>query len=467
VPIGDVNQVTLPNVNAPAGAAAAEGHLVIACVGSDVLAIDALGQSAGRQSQDLVRWRKDLSSSLVGAGMMQVSANAITRPWGPTRYVFSENLRPVGSIGPITSVGFFYQKSQELVCAEPLTGETIWARSGVEPGSDIFGDQNYLFVAAPNQEDALVLRAADGKELGRRFVGSRQSRWITVGNMVLCCQLTDQRIAVRWFDAWAGQDVWRHEFAADVQCALLGRDSLAALEPSGKFTLLDLTDGRERFVTQLEAEPDLARLYVIPSRDAYLVLTSRREIAEDTTTARYRPWTPLGSDLCPEINGRIYALDVRTGQPQWPTAAEVAKLCCPLDQPAESPVLVFFQNVQPVSSDDSPRPAVKGAVLCMDRRDGRQLLFDDDLAMIRTYAITAQPQVQTVTVSSNSKQLALQFTAEPVDQQPPLQFKAPPPKPNVMQQMGKVARGILDVIAKPKDPAEKKQAEEPPAAKKE
>ena len=171
--------------------------------------------------------------------------------------------------------------------------------------------------------------------------------------------------------------------------------------------------------------PQLARLYVLPSRDTYLVLTSRNETAEDTTVARYRPWSPLGSDLCPEINGRIYALDMRTGQPLWPTAAEVTKLCCPLDQPAESPAVVFFQNVQPPSSATSPRPAIKGAVLCMDKRDGRQLLFDDDLAMIRTYAITAQPQEHTITVNSNSKQLVLKFTDEPVEKQPPLQFKAP------------------------------------------
>jgi hypothetical protein len=156
---------------------------------------------------------------------------------------------------------------------------------------------------------------------------------------------------------------------------------------------------------------------------------------------------------------------MRTGQPLWPAAAEVAELCCPLDQPSESPAVVFFRNIQPPSLATAPRPTVKGAVLCMDKRDGRQLLYDDDLAMIRTYAVSVQPQQHKITVSSNSKQLALAFTGEPVEKQPPLQFKAEPPKPSALQQVGNIARGILQVIAKPKTPDDAQNAQQAPAAK--
>ena len=353
---------------------------------------------------------------------------------------------------------------QELTCVEPLTGETIWTRSGMEPGCDIFGDQDLLFVAAPNRDDALVLRSADGTEVGRRFVGSRQDRWMTDGRRLLCCQLIDQKLVVRWIDAWEERDIWKREFAPEVQCWMPARDELAVLEPTGKFTLLGLADGSVRLESQLSPEPALARLYVLRSREMYLVLASTNAAAEDATMARSRPWSPLGSDLCPEINGRIYALDSRTGQPLWPAAAEVTKLCCPLDQPLESPGIVFFQNVQPSSSSALPRPPVKGAVLCMDKRDGRQVLFDEDLAMIRTYAITAQPQDHTLTVSSNSKQLVLKFTDGPVEKQLPLRFSPKPPQPGTLQQVGKIAWGILEVIAKPKPAGDDPKAPPGPAA---
>ncbi len=68
-------------------------------------------------------------------------------------------------------------------------------------------------------------------------------------------------------------------------------------------------------------------------------------------------------------------------------------------------------------------------------------------------------QDHTLTVSSNSKQLVLKFTDEPVEKQPPLQFKRPkPPQPGTLQQVGKIAWGILEVIAKPKPRGGRPQA---------
>ncbi len=132
--------------------------------------------------------------------------------------------------------------------------------AGCEPGSDLFGDQDLLFVAAPNRDDALVLRSADGTELGRRFVGTRQDRWITVGRRVLCCQSIDQQLVVRWFDAW---DRAGHLEAGICpprsQCWMPARDELAVLEPSGKFTAPE-SGRRQRAVRNAaDPEPELAR----------------------------------------------------------------------------------------------------------------------------------------------------------------------------------------------------------------
>jgi hypothetical protein len=95
----------------------------------------------------------------------------------------------------------------------------------------------------------------------------------------------------------------------------------------------------------------------------------------------------------------------------------------------------------------------------MDKRDGRQVLFDDQLAMIRAYTIMAHPADHVVSVQTNSKPLALRFTDEPVDPQPPLQYRVKAPSSQAMQQVGRIAKGILQVIAKPK--AAPPQAVEP------
>jgi hypothetical protein len=57
-----------------------------------------------------------------------------------------------------------------------------------------------------------------------------------------------------------------------------------------------------------------------------------------------------------------------------------------------------------------------------------------------------------VAVNTNSKQVVLTFTEEAIEKQTPLHFKVEPPQPDVWQHAGKVARGILNVIAKPKTP---------------
>jgi outer membrane protein assembly factor BamB len=461
--VGETNRLTPPNVNTPAGTAALAGHLLVVNVGSDILAIDAL-RDPGAADDERVLWREDISNSVLGAAASQTTTRAVTRPWGPTRHVLSENLRPIGAIGPITSAGFVFQRLQELVCVDPLTGDTIWSRSGLPAGCDVFGDAEYLFVAPPDGNEAFVFRAADGAAVGQRYVGSRQERWMTAGRRVLSCEMVDQHLVMRWRDVEAERDEWQRTFPVDSQCWLPGRDEVAVLERSGQLTILRLADGSVHVSAQLLSQPDLARLYVLRSQAHYVVLVSGSGAGEDANMARYRPWSPLGSDLCPEINGRVYVLDRRTGAPLWKAPAEVSRLCCPLDQPTESPAVVFFQNVQPPSSAATPRPAIQGTVLCMDKRDGRQILFDDQLAMIRAYTITAHPQDHIVSVQTNSKPLALQFTDAPVDPQPPLQYRLDSPASPTMQQVGRIAKGILQVIARPKGapPAAGADSETPP-----
>lgn len=453
VTIRDGDRVAMSTLNAPAGSAVAKGHVLIVNVGTDVLAIDALRTTSG--SDDAVLWRGELSNSLAGAGTPQTASTPIIRPWGPTRHVLAENQMPVGSIGPITTAGFVYQRMQELSCVDPLTGEPIWIRGGQRPGSDLFGDDEYLFVAVADRDDATVLRTADGTVQGTRFVGSRRDRWFTSGRRVLCCSISDNKLVLRWFDAWSEQELWRREFPADAQCWSPGHEEIAVMDRTGKFTALNVQDGQTRFETQLTAQPELARLYVIKDRERYLVLSSDKITDEDEAMVRYRPWTPIGSDQCPQIDGRIVALDAQSGQPLWSAAAEVRQLCCPLDQPKNSAGLVLLQNVQPPGTATAPRPQIKGIVVCLDKRDGRQILLDEDQSLIRTYALTVDASASVLTISTNSKQLDLRFTDEPVEKQPPLRYEPAPPPPGAVEQAGKIAKGLLQIIAKPKPKKEK------------
>ena len=63
----------------------------------------------------------------------------------------------------------FLRKSS-IVVADPLTGDPLWTRQDIPPGSEVFGDEQYLLVLSPGSEEASVYRAADGQLLGMRKV---------------------------------------------------------------------------------------------------------------------------------------------------------------------------------------------------------------------------------------------------------------------------------------------------------
>ncbi len=460
--LGDANRFV--TTNATAGRAVARGHLVVLNVGFEVMAIDTL--RGGDQQGDVVLWRNDLSNSLVLAAgrTRQLMSNTINRKWGPPRYIPSEGrLGLIGTVGPVTPHGVVFQKMQELTCADPLTGETIWVRGGIEPGCDIFGDDEYLFVVGPNSTEALVVSAADGSELGRREVASRAERWFTAGRHVLACRLDGQSLHVRWFDAWSQTEVWARQFSSDAQAWQPARDEIAIFEPQGNFVVIHVPDGKDRVAAQLGPAPNLDRLYVLASQALYMVIASSKN--PDSSSSRLRLYGSIGTEQCPEINGHIYAIDRQSGQPLWPMPAEIREYNLPLDQAAEAPTLVFFRHTQTQASADSPRTTFQAAVLCIDKRDGRGLLANDGLAMIRSYGVEANPDNQTVSIKTNSKNFLLKFTDQKVDAATPVQMPAPQTSGNnAMKNVGKIASAILEAITEKKKSEPAKEPAAPAGA---
>ena len=89
--------------------------------------------------------------------------------------------RPLGSIGPITPDMACYQRMRSVIAVHPLTGESLWTRSDTEPGSDIFGDDEMLFIVASQQRRrpgrASARRLRTGPAQGSRLRRSVCSRW--------------------------------------------------------------------------------------------------------------------------------------------------------------------------------------------------------------------------------------------------------------------------------------------------
>lgn len=417
--------------------AKANGHLLVVNMGSELVAVDGL-RAVGPSFETLL-WRQDLvdidPNSRTGIYPQQRS---VSSPLTPPRTVYYD---PTGRLnftnGPITATGICYQKGRQMYCADPLTGETIWQRGMLEPTSDIFGDDEMLFVVGPNSDEALVLSAVDGRTLGKRKVPRADRRWATNGRRVLSWQQKGSKLTVRLDDMAvepAGTELWSVEVPLGTKGYLIDGEEVALLKTDGQLSIVSLTDGQSRLAAQLEPEPSLAWLQVQRSRDQYIIVTGGPQIGGGEILAQ--PIMNVTSQHA-LMNGRVYAFDRHTGKSQWPVPAYISQHGFPTDQPAESPLLLFVRNlnVQKVNNNNW-----RASVLAIDKRDGRIVLENDDLnssapgnraGMANNCEINADVDEKTVTLTIYTpqvKSLTLKLTDKP---QPP----APPAQTGVMSSL--------------------------------
>jgi len=403
------------------------GHVLLVSMGVELFAIDML--QAAQSPTEAILWRRTLVHPPPGVPtyQMPVQVRTLKHPWGGTRRVFADSQkRLLGATGPLLDIGAYYMNLRELVCADPITGDTIWARESLPQGSDLFGDDEMIFVVPPASAEALVFSALDGHELGTRQVEPTEKRWSTFGRNVLAWEQKSpgSPLVLRLYDAWSGKDVWREELPRTSKATLVDHDEVAILRPDGRFAIRSLSDDQTRIDTTLEAEQFLSSIHVIRSEDQYIALTNRAVKIEPNTPAANIRSISSGA-ATPLVTGMAYAFDRATGKPSWKAPTAIERYGFPVDQPTESPVLVFVRHVRPKTKKGTSR--LHTSILCLDRRDGRSLLQKDDIpAQTYTYDLVADRYKQTVTLALPNKTIAIKLTDAPIPPEPPAKTESEP-----------------------------------------
>ncbi len=401
------------------------GHLLFINLGNQVLAIDTLRQPG---NGNRIIWQQELME-IVGNAF---NGNApqtkqIPTPWGGSRNALAagDGGPALGVLGPVTARGVIIQRAHDLLAVDPLSGELLWTRHGVAPGSEMFGDDEVIVVAPLEGDKARVFRTLDGEELGTRSVPRVEQRWAYVGRNCLSAEINaDGKLQVTLSDPWKEKKTALGTFDPGAKESLIGDDSLAVMEPNGHFTLLALPSGAKQIDQQLEAEPQLHDLLIQTTADQYFVIANR---PPRQTGAAYpnAPATPAGlaDSSMPQVHGHIYAFDRATGKQQWSVAVLIENYYALMDQGLELPVLVLLRPATPVQNGGVANPAV----LCIDRRTGRAVL-DEDLGngqpqnnFVFNCELTGERDRKTVTISLPSKTVTLHFTDDPRPPEPPYQ----------------------------------------------
>jgi outer membrane protein assembly factor BamB len=398
-----------------------------------VLAIDTL--SRARSAWQSVLWRRELAQQIPGVRRytnIQPRARSI-RP-GMPRYSEQDALgRPVGVLGPVLAGGVIYLHYDSLVCADPLSGATLWVRRGISSGSELIGDDGLLLVVTASNGgqtlDAMGFSPVDGRFLGQRTLVKRTGSQTGVtsvtavqGRRILATTLNvggGIKLALR--DPWAQKTIWSQTFPLGTKSCLVEGDSVAVLDPTGHFLLLALADGQPRIDLQIGPEPNLKSIHVLPSSKQFLLVTDVRSKSQKNRIATAMP----GLMNQPVVSGHVYAFDRQTGQLQWPKPAQLQSRGLWLTQPRELPVVVFAQLIS--QRDSNGRTRGNMAVVCLDRRTGRAVYEAADLPRAGgNLDLEGQPKRKTVTLRTAARNSEMTWTDTPVEKpEPPFQESGP------------------------------------------
>ncbi len=401
------------------------GHLLVISAGTKICALDPW-RASGNSSP--VLWCQDRSDAVTDNLNMMMFNNGVDRD------------ARANPFGPVNARYVCYQRRRNIVAADPVSGDLLWVRQDIPPGSELFGDEQYMFVLPSGSDRASVYRAIDGELLGTRKVSRPKpdadrfsdGRWGNSalpnsalanagidfwGRNVLTWEKSDEKTRVLgMFDPWLQKAVWPSRiFVAGAHVSVVDSEVAGVLEPSGHFVLLALADGRTVADLQLEVRPQFSLTDLVVTRmgDQYIVLAhdSRTQVNINEDNGMQQP---QGLFCYPVRRARIHALDLK-GKPAWPAPADVDHQQFLLSQPGRLPVLLFaafhFDN------RGGPLNNLRTSLVAVDRRDGRVVYEDPDRRGRmgwNTVEIQGDPAAKTVRIATNTESIGLTFTDKPV-----------------------------------------------------
>jgi outer membrane protein assembly factor BamB len=216
LPLTDRGQRMTMGYNPNLTKAYVQGHLLVLPVGSKIFGLDPAGLAGAGKKQ---LWSQDLTDGSEDSGKKHLRPAGAAAPLGMPPFAMGQyqfRMNPVGAVSPRCVC---FQRLRNLVAVDPLSGELLWARHDIPPGSEVFGDDQYIFVLLPPQPnaaggdirarvgapgaarmqlingmvvtsgaggvagatEALVLRARDGVSLGKRSVPAVNYQGISSG----------------------------------------------------------------------------------------------------------------------------------------------------------------------------------------------------------------------------------------------------------------------------------------------
>jgi len=316
------------------------GHLVVLSIGPIVYAFDPIDRK--------ILWDKDLSTP-----GMSTQTNWIADVNGNLQVYYPDGYyQRSGQTGPIKPSYVCLITRDSVTAVDPEHGNDLWIKTDVTSHTQVFGDDQYVFLVDVNNGAAVAgsgraVRAHDGSPVTvPDFAALYQRKLALIGrNLLLRDNESDGRMALRLYDVQTGKDLWKKAFAAN-SLDLKSEDPnlVGAVEPAneGKVTVVDLRTRKEVLVTRLGPK-DLEKvqdIHLLSDRNHFFLTINKQPNTQQNQNGGFYSNVGNGIRSVP-VNGNVHAFDRRTGKHLWQPLKEISHQMLIADQCRDLPVLLF------------------------------------------------------------------------------------------------------------------------------
>jgi outer membrane protein assembly factor BamB len=324
------------------------GHIVVLPLANMVFGIDPVNKK--------VLWNQNLYGNSKGAMPQQQSI--LPDPVDGTLVVtYADGYQQkLGAMGPVGASYVCLQTRDGLVALDPATGRTLWTRGDVSTRSQLFGDDDYIYLVEVGKDGTTgggrAFRASDGVSVKvPDFAAIYQKRVRTIGGRILVSD-SDKALTLRLYDVQSGKDLWKKEFKGGAIALKCEDPNLAGVaESDGTVTVIDLTTQKEILKSSIVKEHlvKAEAIYLLDDpHQFYLAINGPKDANNNPGV----PGMPAGiagqiqSGLQPgsgmrslPVDGFFYAIDRKTGQYNWYN--EVKQQQVVLEHFREMPIVMF------------------------------------------------------------------------------------------------------------------------------
>jgi tetratricopeptide (TPR) repeat protein len=346
--------------NATGLRARALNHLVLLASATQVLAVDTLGTPEDRKPRPI--WRESLVEGFSGDHNNAIgNVRQVPLPGGGFKIVaYGQNNQPLGELGVIQPNCICVQRGRLLLGLDPRNGQLLWQRFDAPRGGELFGDDEFVFVMAPQATEALVYRISDGQHVGNRPVPAANVRLKHFDRYVLSWAQAEENQVLSLLDVWSQKVVWKHAFALGSRLNLVQDEDVAILEPGGRFATVRLQDGQMALDSKLDANGPARQIFVLRSREFDILLSGTIAVNQPTE----RAYAFGNSNIV--FTGTATCFQRFTGEKLWDRQLITQGL--DLSLPPDLPLLIFATRHQKTNGTWDYQ------LQCLDKRTGKTIL---------------------------------------------------------------------------------------------